>query len=99
MQLSLNDRTPVVMPFVMGHRLLVAHLPQAAASLFQRKAVLQFALHQAIEEFQKKVDERVKAVVDNVVGNLPALGRDLGALVQRIEALEKKIEALEDRKG
>ena len=52
----------------------------------------------ALEEFQKKVDERVKAVVDNVVGNLPALGRDLGALVQRIEALEKKLDALEEKK-
>ena len=53
----------------------------------------------ALEDFQKKVDERVKAVVDNVVGNLPALGRDLGALVQRIEALEKKLDALEEKKG
>jgi polyhydroxyalkanoate synthesis repressor PhaR len=52
----------------------------------------------ALEDFQKKVDERVKAVVDNVVGNLPALGRDLGALVQRIEALEKKLDALEEKK-
>ncbi len=52
----------------------------------------------ALEDFQKKVDERVKAVVDNVVGNLPAMGRDLGALVQRIEMLEKKLEALEEKK-
>ena len=52
----------------------------------------------ALEDFQKRVDERVKAVVENVVGNLPALGRDLGALVARIEQLEKKIEALEEKK-
>ena len=52
----------------------------------------------ALEEFQKKMDERVKTMVDNVVGNLPALGRDLGALVQRIEALEKKLDALEEKK-
>ena len=52
----------------------------------------------ALEDFQKKVDERVKAVVENVVGNLPALGRDLGALVQRIEMLEKKLDALEEKK-
>ncbi len=52
----------------------------------------------ALEDFQKKVDERVKAVVDNVVGNLPALGRDLGALIQRIDALEKKLDALEEKK-
>jgi polyhydroxyalkanoate synthesis repressor PhaR len=51
----------------------------------------------ALEEFQKKVDERVKQVVENVVGNLPALGRDLGELVQRIEALEKKIDELEKK--
>lgn len=30
MQLSLKDRTPVDMPFVTGHRLLVAHLPHRA---------------------------------------------------------------------
>ena len=52
----------------------------------------------ALEDFQKKVDERVKQGVENVVGNLPALGRDLGALVQRIEMLEKKIDALEEKK-
>lgn len=33
MQLSLKDRTPVDMPFVTGHRLLVAHLPHRTAVL------------------------------------------------------------------
>ena len=56
------------------------------------------ASQKAFEDFQKKADERVKQVVENVLGNLPALGRDLGALVQRIEQLEKKIEALENKK-
>jgi len=52
----------------------------------------------AFEEWQKKLDERVKQVVENVLGGLPALGRDLGVLVQRIEQLEKKLEALESKK-
>ncbi len=51
-----------------------------------------------LKDFQKKLDERVKAVVENVVGNLPALGRDLGSVVARIEALEKKLEQLEEKK-
>jgi polyhydroxyalkanoate synthesis repressor PhaR len=52
----------------------------------------------AVEAWQAKIDERVKHGVENVVGNLPALGRDLNTLVQRIEQLEKKIEALEHKK-
>jgi len=56
------------------------------------------ASQKAFEDFQKKADERVKQVVENVLGNLPALGRDLGELVQRIETLEKKLEALEKKK-
>ncbi len=55
------------------------------------------ASQKAFEEFQKKADERVKQVVENVLGNLPALGRDLGQLIQRIEQLEKKIEQLEKK--
>jgi polyhydroxyalkanoate synthesis repressor PhaR len=51
-----------------------------------------------LEDFQKTLDERVKAVVEGVVGNLPALGRDIGQLVQRIDQLEKKIEQLEQQK-
>ncbi len=48
----------------------------------------------AFEDWQKKLDERVNTVVEGVVGNLPAMGRDLGQLVQRIDALEKKIQSL-----
>jgi polyhydroxyalkanoate synthesis repressor PhaR len=55
------------------------------------------ASQKALEDFQKKVDERVKQVVENVLGNLPALGRDLGALIARLDALEKKIEQLEKK--
>ncbi|MBL8909879.1 MAG: polyhydroxyalkanoate synthesis regulator DNA-binding domain-containing protein [Archangium sp.] len=50
------------------------------------------------EGWQQRVDERVKSAVEGVVGNLPALGRDLNTLVQRIEQLEQKIAALENEK-
>ncbi len=74
--------------------------PDAAAAAAQNLSPgeLLKGSQRALEEFQKKVDERVKQVVENVVGNLPALGRDLGALVQRIELLEKKLDALEDKR-
>jgi polyhydroxyalkanoate synthesis repressor PhaR len=49
------------------------------------------------EAWQARVDERVKTAVENVLGNLPALGRDLSALVQRIEQLEQKIAQLEQQ--
>ena len=51
-----------------------------------------------LEEWQRKIDERIKHGMENVVGTLPALGRDLQALTQRLEALEKKLDELE-RKG
>jgi polyhydroxyalkanoate synthesis repressor PhaR len=51
-----------------------------------------------LEDWQRKIDERIKHGVENVVGSLPALGRDLQSLTQRLEALEKKLDELE-RKG
>jgi len=51
-----------------------------------------------LEEWQRKIDERIKHGVENVIGSLPALGRDLQSLTQRLEALEKKLDELE-RKG
>jgi polyhydroxyalkanoate synthesis repressor PhaR len=58
------------------------------------------ASQRALEDFQRRVDERVKHVVDNLTGNLPALGRDMQGLTQRLEQLEKKLEELEkSRKG
>ena len=51
-----------------------------------------------LEEWQRKIDERIKHGVENVAGSLPALGRDLQALTQRLETLEKKLDELE-RKG
>ncbi len=50
------------------------------------------------EEWQKRVDERVKVVIESVVGNLPALGRDLNTLIQRIDSIEKKVTALEEKR-
>ena len=48
-----------------------------------------------LEDWQRKIDERIKNGVENVIGNLPALGRDLQALTQRLEALERKLDELE----
>lgn len=50
------------------------------------------------DQWQARVDERVKTAVENVLGNLPALGRDLSTLVQRIEQLEQKLAQLEQEK-
>jgi polyhydroxyalkanoate synthesis repressor PhaR len=52
----------------------------------------------AFEDWQKKLDERVRHTVENVLGGLPALGRDLQQLLTRIEALEKKLDQLEEKK-
>jgi polyhydroxyalkanoate synthesis repressor PhaR len=52
----------------------------------------------AVEAWQAKVDERVKAAIENMLGNLPALGRDTNELVLRIAELEKKIAELEAKK-
>lgn len=70
--------------------------PQAegsAASL--NPAELLKASQRAFEDFQRRIDERVKQVVENLTGNLPALGRDMQALSQRLEELEKKLDAAE----
>jgi polyhydroxyalkanoate synthesis regulator phasin len=49
-----------------------------------------------VEAWQAKIDERVKHAIENVLGNLPALGRDLNALVSRIEQMEKRISEIEE---
>lgn len=49
----------------------------------------------AVEAWQARIDEQVRAVVEGVVGNLPALGRDLDALVDRITELEQRLTQLE----
>jgi polyhydroxyalkanoate synthesis repressor PhaR len=52
----------------------------------------------AVEAWQARVDERVKAAIESVLGNLPALGRDTNELVQRIDELEKKVAEFEAKK-
>jgi polyhydroxyalkanoate synthesis repressor PhaR len=56
------------------------------------------ASQRALEDWQRKIDERVKHAVDNLAGNLPALGRDMQVLTQRLEELEKKLDELEKNK-
>ena len=51
------------------------------------------------ETWQTRIDAQVKTAVENVLGNLPALGRDLSTLVQRIEQLEQKLVALEQQQA
>jgi polyhydroxyalkanoate synthesis repressor PhaR len=52
----------------------------------------------ALEDWQRRMDERVKTVVEGVLGNLPALGRDMQTLLNRLEHLEKKVDSLEREK-
>jgi polyhydroxyalkanoate synthesis repressor PhaR len=50
-----------------------------------------------LEEWQHKVDDRVKSAVEGVLGTLPALGHDLQSLTRRLEELEKRLDELEKR--
>ena len=52
----------------------------------------------ALEEWQRRLDERISGTVGNLSGNLPAMGKDLRALIQRLEQLEKQVQELEARK-
>jgi polyhydroxyalkanoate synthesis repressor PhaR len=56
------------------------------------------ASQRVLEDWQKRLDERVRQALENVVGNLPAFGRDMQALLDRLEALEKRLEALENQR-
>lgn len=49
----------------------------------------------ALEEWQRKVDERVRTAVESVSG-LAHLQRDLQRLHERLDALEEKLDELED---
>ncbi|PTL78576.1 polyhydroxyalkanoate synthesis regulator DNA-binding domain-containing protein [Vitiosangium sp. GDMCC 1.1324] len=55
------------------------------------------ASQRALEDWQRRIDERVKHVVENLAGNLPALGRDMAVLTQRLGELEKKLDELEKK--
>jgi polyhydroxyalkanoate synthesis repressor PhaR len=71
---------------------------EASATAAAGPAELLKASQRALEEWQRKIDERVKHAVENLAGNLPALGRDMQVLTQRLEELEKKLDELEKKK-
>lgn len=56
------------------------------------------ASQRLIEDWQKRLDERVRHSLENVTGNLPAFGRDMQALNDRLAALEKRLVELEQKK-
>lgn len=51
-----------------------------------------------IEDWQKRLDERVRQALENLTGNLPAFGRDMQALTDKLESLEKRLDELERNK-
>ncbi len=55
------------------------------------------ASQKALEDWQRKIDDRIRQVIENVIGSFPALGRDMQALQQKLVELEKKIDELERR--
>lgn len=55
------------------------------------------ASQRALEDLQRRIDERVRAVVDGLLGNLPALARDVQALEAKIGELESKLAEMEKR--
>jgi polyhydroxyalkanoate synthesis repressor PhaR len=55
------------------------------------------ASQKALEDWQRKIDDRIRQVIENVIGSFPALGRDMQALQQKLAELEKKVEELERR--
>ena len=83
-----------------GEEAGAASTPSAAAGAPGGPAELLKASQRALEDWQRRIDERVKHVVENLTGNLPAMGRDMQGLTQRLEQLEKKLDELEkSRKG
>ncbi len=55
------------------------------------------ASQRALEDLQKRVDERVRTGFENLQGSLPAVARDVQTLEQRLAALEAKVSDLEKR--
>ncbi|MET0405764.1 MAG: polyhydroxyalkanoate synthesis regulator DNA-binding domain-containing protein [Cystobacter sp.] len=73
--------------------------PNAPAASPGGAAELLKASQRALEDWQRKIDERVKQAVENLAGNLPALGRDMQVLTQRLEDLEKKLDEMDKKKS
>lgn len=71
----------------------------AAAAAPGGPAELLKASQRALEEWQRRIDERVKQAVENLAGTLPALGRDMQVLTQRLEDLEKKLDEMDKKKS
>lgn len=100
---SLNEITATVSQRVANLREEATHrldklLGREAESEPLTPAALLTQSQKVVEAWQAKIDERVKHAIENVLGNLPALGRDLNTLVQRIEQMEKRIAELEEAK-
>ncbi|MFN0062011.1 MAG: polyhydroxyalkanoate synthesis regulator DNA-binding domain-containing protein [Myxococcaceae bacterium] len=53
------------------------------------------ASHRAFEEWQRKIDERIRVALDGLSDRLPAAGKDLHALEQRLASLESLVSQLE----
>lgn len=98
---SLNEITATVSQRVATFREEATHridklLDREAEAEPLTPAALLTQSQKVVEAWQAKIDERVKHAIENVLGNLPALGRDLNALVQRIEQMEKRISEIEE---
>ncbi len=98
---SLNEITATVTQRVATFREEATHridklLGREAEAEPLTPAALLTQSQKVVEAWQAKIDERVKHAIENVLGNLPALGRDLNTLVQRIEQMEKRISEVEE---
>ena len=52
------------------------------------------ASQEAVSQFQRRIDERVRAAMDGVA-NLPELRKDLQSLTARLEDLERRLSDLD----
>ena len=56
------------------------------------------ASQRVLEDWQKRLDEKVRQALENVMGSLPAFGRDMQGLLDRLDALEKRLQELEEKR-
>jgi polyhydroxyalkanoate synthesis repressor PhaR len=56
------------------------------------------ASQRVLEDWQKRLDEKVRQALENVMGSLPAFGRDMQELLNRLDALEKRLQELEEKR-